>query len=112
MQGAHQLSVAGDACFCGSLQQLQRSEQRLPCQSLSITICLHGVSWYNASGSRQSAMQSLFQCADNFLCLSFWPCHAPLQAADIMADFFERCSREPGYWDKISKAGLERIYSR
>lgn len=29
-----------------------------------------------------------------------------------MADFFERVAREPSYWDKISKAGLERIYSR
>ena len=35
-----------------------------------------------------------------------------VQAADIMAGFFERCAREPAYWDKISKAGLERIYSR
>lgn len=29
-----------------------------------------------------------------------------------MADFFERCAGEPAYWDKISKQGLERIYSR
>lgn len=34
------------------------------------------------------------------------------KAADILANFFERCAREPGYWEKISKGGLERIYSR
>lgn len=33
-------------------------------------------------------------------------------AAEIMANFFERCAREPSYWDKISAAGLDRIYSR
>ena len=44
-----------------------------------------------------------------FLIVTF---HPPPQAADIMADFFERVAREPSYWDKISKAGLERIYSR
>jgi sucrose synthase len=44
-----------------------------------------------------------------FLIVAF---HPPPQAADIMADFFERVAREPSYWDKISKAGLERIYSR
>lgn len=33
-------------------------------------------------------------------------------AADIMADFFDRVAADPSYWDKISKAGLERIYSR
>jgi hypothetical protein len=35
-----------------------------------------------------------------------------VQAADIMADFFDRVAADPSYWDKISKAGLERIYSR
>lgn len=29
-----------------------------------------------------------------------------------MADFFERCTRESGYLDRISKAGIERIQSR
>lgn len=38
--------------------------------------------------------------------------HLVLQAAEIMANFFERCAREPSYWDKISAAGLDRIYSR
>jgi len=38
--------------------------------------------------------------------------HLGLQAAEIMANFFERCAREPSYWDKISAAGLDRIYSR
>ncbi|GAB4822774.1 hypothetical protein N2152v2_009820 [Parachlorella kessleri] len=33
-------------------------------------------------------------------------------SADIMADFFERSAKEPAYWDKISKASMERIYSR
>jgi len=33
-------------------------------------------------------------------------------AADLMADFFERCAGDPAYWERISKQGLERIYSR
>ncbi|KAK9812714.1 hypothetical protein WJX72_002537 [[Myrmecia] bisecta] len=33
-------------------------------------------------------------------------------AGELMADFFERCAKEPAHWDAISKAGLERIYSR
>ena len=36
----------------------------------------------------------------------------PLQAADLMADFFERCAGDHAYWERISKQGLERIYSR
>eukprot|EP00879_Flechtneria_rotunda_P003731 GHRR01003969.1.p1 GENE.GHRR01003969.1~~GHRR01003969.1.p1 ORF type:complete len:403 (+),score=134.37 GHRR01003969.1:1581-2789(+) len=33
-------------------------------------------------------------------------------AADIMADFFERCTKDPTFWGRISNSGLERIYSR
>eukprot|EP00897_Mesotaenium_endlicherianum_P000519 jgi/Mesen1/10468/ME000082S09974 len=33
-------------------------------------------------------------------------------AADIMADFFEKCAREPTHWDAISQGGLDRIYGR
>jgi sucrose synthase len=33
-------------------------------------------------------------------------------SADIMADFFERCAKEPAYWDKVSKAAMDRIFSR
>jgi sucrose synthase len=34
------------------------------------------------------------------------------KAVNVIADFFERCGRDPNYWQKISKGGLERIYSR
>ncbi len=34
------------------------------------------------------------------------------QAAEIMADFFERAAREPAYWEEISHNALERIRSR
>ncbi|MFQ5487944.1 MAG: sucrose synthase [Gammaproteobacteria bacterium] len=34
------------------------------------------------------------------------------QAAEIMADFFERAAREPQYWEEISHNALERIRSR
>lgn len=47
---------------------------------------------------------ALMYCRALYVCLP--------QAADIMADFFDRVASEPSYWDKISKAGLERIYSR
>ncbi|WIA12982.1 hypothetical protein OEZ85_006594 [Tetradesmus obliquus] len=33
-------------------------------------------------------------------------------AANIIADFFDKCAKDPGYWQRISKGGLERIYSR
>ena len=33
-------------------------------------------------------------------------------AADVMADFFERCGKEEDYWDKVSRAAQERIFSR
>ena len=33
-------------------------------------------------------------------------------AAELMADFFERCVREKGYWEGYSKAAQERIFSR
>lgn len=36
----------------------------------------------------------------------------PGQAADRMADFFEKCSKDPSYWDKISLGGLQRINER
>ncbi|OMO86375.1 Sucrose synthase [Corchorus olitorius] len=31
------------------------------------------------------------------------------QAAEILADFFEKCKSDPTYWDKISHGGLKRI---
>ncbi|XP_043709417.1 sucrose synthase 2-like [Telopea speciosissima] len=36
----------------------------------------------------------------------------PDQAAEQLADFFERCKKDPSYWDKISDGGLKRIYER
>jgi sucrose synthase len=33
-------------------------------------------------------------------------------ASECIADFFERCKTDPGHWDKISNAGLQRIYER
>ncbi|XP_042518014.1 sucrose synthase 2-like isoform X1 [Macadamia integrifolia] len=36
----------------------------------------------------------------------------PDQAAEHMVAFFERCKKDPSYWDKISGAGLKRIYER
>ncbi len=34
------------------------------------------------------------------------------KAAEIMADFFERCQNEPDYWQQISNGALERVQSR
>ncbi len=34
------------------------------------------------------------------------------QAAELMADFFERCAREPGHWERLSEGALERIRTR
>uniref|UniRef100_A0A0A9D0U9 sucrose synthase n=1 Tax=Arundo donax TaxID=35708 RepID=A0A0A9D0U9_ARUDO len=36
----------------------------------------------------------------------------PEQAANLMADFFERCKQDPNHWVKISEAGLQRIYEK
>ncbi|XP_058082067.1 sucrose synthase 4 isoform X2 [Magnolia sinica] len=36
----------------------------------------------------------------------------PDQAAEILADFFAQSKKDPSYWDKISNAGLQRIYER
>ncbi|KAK3194150.1 hypothetical protein Dsin_025460 [Dipteronia sinensis] len=36
----------------------------------------------------------------------------PDQAAEHMADFFQKCQEDPSYWNKISDAGLQRIYER
>ncbi|KAF5178563.1 Sucrose synthase [Thalictrum thalictroides] len=36
----------------------------------------------------------------------------PDQAADVIASFYEECKKDPSYWDKISAAGLQRIYER
>lgn len=36
----------------------------------------------------------------------------PDQMAELLIDFFERCQNEPDLWDKISDAGLKRIYER
>jgi sucrose synthase len=34
------------------------------------------------------------------------------RAADLMAEFFERCSDNPEHWDRISLGGIERVKSR
>ncbi|KAG8663547.1 sucrose synthase 3 isoform X2 [Manihot esculenta] len=36
----------------------------------------------------------------------------PDQAAEIMVDFFQQCKENPSCWNKISDAGLQRIYER
>lgn len=37
----------------------------------------------------------------------------PEQAGNIMAEFFERCKEEdPNHWNRVSDAGLQRIYER
>nr|CAB3495999.1 unnamed protein product [Digitaria exilis]CAB3500876.1 unnamed protein product [Digitaria exilis] len=36
----------------------------------------------------------------------------PDQAANLMADFFERSKQDPNHWVKISDAGLQRIYEK
>eukprot|EP00252_Welwitschia_mirabilis_P026173 TRINITY_DN845_c0_g1_i1.p1 TRINITY_DN845_c0_g1~~TRINITY_DN845_c0_g1_i1.p1 ORF type:complete len:646 (-),score=94.98 TRINITY_DN845_c0_g1_i1:204-2141(-) len=33
-------------------------------------------------------------------------------SSERIADFFEKCKTEPGYWEQISNAGLKRIYER
>ena len=33
-------------------------------------------------------------------------------AANLLADFFERCKAEPGYWESIANGGLKRVQSR
>ena len=33
-------------------------------------------------------------------------------AAQLMAEFLERCQREPGYWDQLSHGSLERVAAR
>ena len=34
------------------------------------------------------------------------------QAAGLMADFFERCGREPGHWHEISDGAIARVHAR
>ncbi|KAA8548964.1 hypothetical protein F0562_000648 [Nyssa sinensis] len=36
----------------------------------------------------------------------------PDQVSALMVDFFEQCQKDPTHWDKISDAGLKRIYER
>lgn len=36
----------------------------------------------------------------------------PDQVATIMVDFFEKCKEDSSHWNKISDAGLQRIYER
>ncbi|XP_043720364.1 sucrose synthase 2-like isoform X2 [Telopea speciosissima] len=38
--------------------------------------------------------------------------YRPDQAAELMAEFFEQCKKDPSTWDKISEGGLKRIYER
>lgn len=33
-------------------------------------------------------------------------------ASDKIADFFQKCKQDPIYWNKMSTAGLKRIYER
>jgi sucrose synthase len=33
-------------------------------------------------------------------------------AAQLMAEFFDRCTHEPGYWDRVSHGSLERVAAR
>lgn len=39
------------------------------------------------------------------------PYHPDKDSA-LMVNFFQRCKEDPNYWEKISKAGLQRIYER
>lgn len=34
------------------------------------------------------------------------------QAADLLADFFEKCKKEPSHWETISTGGLKRIQEK
>ena len=34
------------------------------------------------------------------------------KAADLLADFFEKCKKDVTHWDKISHGGLKRIYEK
>lgn len=36
----------------------------------------------------------------------------PDEAAELMANFFQKCIENPEYWVKISDAGLQRIQER
>ncbi|KAJ7972997.1 Sucrose synthase [Quillaja saponaria] len=36
----------------------------------------------------------------------------PDQASELMVDFFQQCKEDPSQWNKISDAGLQRIYER
>lgn len=33
-------------------------------------------------------------------------------AAELMAEFFERCQEDPGHWDRISEAAIDRVEAR
>lgn len=39
------------------------------------------------------------------------PNHGPA-AADLIAEFFERCAADPGHWDTISRQSIARVQSR
>lgn len=32
------------------------------------------------------------------------------ESSNKIADFFQKCKEDPGYWTKVSTAGLQRIY--
>ncbi|MGM0676949.1 MAG: sucrose synthase [Pseudomonadota bacterium] len=34
------------------------------------------------------------------------------EAAEILVDFFARCERDPGHWNRISQAGMDRVEAR
>lgn len=32
------------------------------------------------------------------------------EASNKIAEFFQKCKEDPSYWNKVSTAGLQRIY--
>lgn len=36
----------------------------------------------------------------------------PDHASVLLVEFYEKCKEDPSYWNKISEAGLQRIYER
>ncbi|SFM47569.1 sucrose synthase [Ectothiorhodospira mobilis] len=34
------------------------------------------------------------------------------EAADVLLEFFQRCEADPGHWDRISRAGMDRVEAR
>lgn len=36
----------------------------------------------------------------------------PDHTSQLLVEFYEKCKEDPSYWNKISEAGLQRIYER